>query len=743
MNDRMGRALVGGLFGAIPGWILGMEIADVAAGVIEPMVQRLKAAKATGHPGFRHVGAIWHHWTAHHGYLPTHWLPVFHHPHLVLGVLGLGVLTGSFIAYQSAKASGISFWGGPKAAGKGQYGTAHWRHPRTLSKSYTRWQAPVERKKRSLKRNRRALKSVDTLRQEASDLHKLWEKHGKKGPEPGMPPVGLLVGADSLNNPLAGWILTRDEHALVMSKTRSGKTRRLIIPTIAIIGSVGTESMVLTDPKAELYDHTAAWLESRGYEVIRIDLIEPALKTSDRFNPIASVYDALHQPTPDWARAADVARQVAHIITFGGGGNLINTDPLWINGQIALTSAMILAVAERAEDVSECHLASTYRLLLSAGEDEGKTLDTFLATFPAGHPAQLAYGTYRLAQGKTRASIITTAAAGLQLWGDPRVAWVTAEQNHDIRRVAERPTAVFLIVPDEDKTRHPVAALYINQLFIALTRFARQHGGRLPVRVNFLLDEFGNMPAFPDFDSTVTVAAGRGMRLVLVLQNLEQLRTKYERTERTIRGNLGTWLYLLTSDLQTAEELSKMIGRYTLNSESAQMPKVGWTTMTTNVGHTSQGISLTGRELVTPDELMRWPMDQVLCWQAGYPPAQLPLPDLSKWTIFADLQQPHRGGLGDPKPVPTVPVFTITRQSAPAPIRPPSPPRSMADAQAVWNQRLPAAPTPSQEGKGGDAAMVDIPINAMGGLANLFTGQRAPIEPDDVPDDSAVGLAPI
>ena len=718
MNDRTGKALVGGLFGAIPGWLIGMEFADVTAGVIEPMGRQMKAAKVAGHPGIPHVGAIWHGWVARHSYLPTHWGSVFGHPHLVLGALGLGIVTGGFIAYQSAKASGISFWGGPGAAGKGQYGTAHWRHPKSLSESYSRWNAPTDKKTQQLK-------SVEAIKEEADAIHEKWEKAGKKGPEPTLPKVGLLVGVDSLKNPLASWVLERDEHALVLGSTRSGKTRRLILPSAGIIGSAATESLVLTDPKGELYDHTAAWLASRGYNIVRIDMIRPRPGGTHRFNPIAGVWHALHDGlVPDYALAAKVARSVAHIITFGQG-HLASTEPIWINGQISLTSAMILAVAQRAETVAECHLASAYRLMVESGADEGKTLDLFFSGFDAGHPARLAYSTYLLAQGKTRASIITGAAAGLQLWADPEIAWVMADQDHDVAQIGQgdQPTAVFLVIPHDDASRYMAAALYVNQLFRSLTDMARDHSGRLPRRVNALLDEFGNLPSFPDFDQFVTVSAGMGIRLVLALQNIEQLRKHYEATERTIRGNLGTWLFLRTSDLQTAKELSEMIGRYTLNSESLQLPKVGWNTIDTGVAHTSQGLSLTGRELVTADELMRWPTDHVLCWQAGYPPAKFPLPDLSEWKIFPDLQE--RQPWDPPRQsVPEVPIFAL----ATAEIRQvkPKPPvqgipenRKRADAQSI---------------KGGEHK-VDIPLSAMGPLGDLFLSQQIPLDPDDVPDD--------
>ena len=687
-SQKMARMLIAGLYGALPGWLLGLEGADCTAGVLDPIVAQLKAVKAHHTPGLMHPGPIWQTWVHHRDYLPTHWGALWHHPDLLLGAIGLGLLTGGWLAYHAGKGTAVS-WGGPQAAGKGQHGTAHWRNPGSLSQSAQRWQAPLT-KQRQL--------------QTRQQIH----QNTKKGQTP---PAGLLLGTTARNHPRTAWILARDEHALVVGATGVGKSRRVIIPSIGIIGTAGTESLVIADPKGEVYDHTAQWLETRGYRVIRLDLIHPQPGWSRQFNPITPVWQALHSgPSPDYARATRGARQVAHLITFGGEGNLGSTDPLWINGQISLMTAVILWVADGAEDPGDCHLHQVYRVLVAKGsENEGKGLDACFTALPLDHPARHAYATYQLAQGKTRSSIITTAASSLQLWGDPDVAWLTADQDHDLESMGQEPTAVFLVVPFEDTSRYMIAGLYVNMLFRALTEVARQHQGRLPTRVNFLLDEFGNLPPFPDFDQFVTVSRSLGIRLVLALQNLEQLKKHYAQTERTIRGNLRTWLYLLTADLQSAKELSEMIGRYTTHSESSQMPKVSLFNASASLGHTSQGLSLTGRELVTADELMRWPPDTVLVWQAGHPPAKLPLPDLSQWRIFPDLQQrqPFTGW-------PVAPASSV--------------PAGKTETEIT---RKGGDPMVSASGP----ANPDIPVDALGAFASCFAqGQEALIDPDDTPE---------
>jgi type IV secretion system protein VirD4 len=467
---------------------------------------------------------------------------------------------------------------------------------------------------------------------------------------------------------------------------------------------------VITDPKGEIFEHTAAWLESQNYRVVRFDLIEPKPGRTERFNPLAPVNAAM--AAGQWATAAEHARDVAHLLTYGGP-SLVNTEPIWINGQIGLLTALILYVADQAPEGAK-HLGSVLQTLLHLGENEGAGLAIAMGQLPVGHPARTAFGATKLAKDKTLASFLTSAAAALHLWADPDLVWLTAAETVDFTRIAtnDRPVAVYLEIPHEKKTRYPLASLAVNQMFRALTQMARdQPNGRLQRNVWFLLDEFGNMPQFPDFDQFITVSAGMGMRLVMVLQNLEQLRKHYQDTERTIRGNAGTWLFLRTSDLQTAEELARITGQYTIRAESLQVPRVSWLA-TAAVGHTSEGQNLAGRDLVRPDEFLRWPPDYVWHWQAGSPPAMLPLPDLSAWPGFAPIakRQP----------------FT------------PEPARPGADRVIVW-----AGNPDEDEAEGGDPvkpydqakpqAAPEPEIPATPKLQALFGSQLAVIDPDDLP----------
>jgi hypothetical protein len=230
------------------------------------------------------------------------------------------------------------------------------------------------------------------------------------------------------------------------------------------------------------------------------------------------------------------------------------------------------------------------------------------------------------------------------------------------------------------------------------------------------------MPAFPDFDSFVTVSAGRGIRLTLVLQNIEQLEKHYDKSARVIRGNCTTWLYLRTADLQSAEELAKISGQYTIQTESIQSPRVSWLSpMGQAVGNSSEGQAMAGRDLVQASEIMRWPENWVWHWQAGKAPAMLPMPDLSAWPCFAPISQRHpfepTGG--------TQPARIDVWNGVPEPDEP-TPPRA--------HRRTPEPEGRPRSGsqKGGEASMPTIAPTP--DLSQLFGSQRAVIDPDDRPE---------
>ncbi|MBS3937162.1 MAG: TraM recognition domain-containing protein [Peptococcaceae bacterium] len=238
-------------------------------------------------------------------------------------------------------------------------------------------------------------------------------------------------------------------------------------------------------------------------------------------------------------------------------------------------------------------------------------------------------------------------------------------------------SAVFLVIPDERGVRNVLASLYISQCYQALADIGNQTGGRLKRRVNFLLDEFGNIPAIPDFDKKLTVAAGRNIRFLLAVQDVSQIKARYGEAYGTILGNCATWVYLSTADPETAKMLSAKTGQHTVRTESHSSSSRSSTESSTSE-------SMTGRALLMPDEVLRWPKNWALVLQTGQNPAKLRLPDLSQWPADIELRVSaveKRTDAGDAR-IPLMGVLPKQGDVPPAP-KPPSrgapPPRRAAD----------------------------------------------------------------
>ncbi|MBS3949566.1 MAG: type IV secretory system conjugative DNA transfer family protein [Peptococcaceae bacterium] len=466
-----------------------------------------------------------------------------------------------------------------KSVGGGQYGTAKWR----------------------------------TIRDVARTLDGL---SGKTG--------GFVVGVKKrrLFGAFDAWVDKADTHCLVIGATRSGKSRRIIMPTIWTLGRAG-ESMVVTDPKGELHSRSKTYLEQRGYRVVRIDLRDPHCGL--RWNLLQPIIAAME--SGDASAAGQAAWDAAHTITYQRPHQ---GDPIWPQAQESLTAALMLAVAAEAAAGSK-NMAECYNLLFELGGGDGEMLDAFLRSFPPGHPARSAYGVAGLSSERLRSSIFTGTAAQLRLWADPAVKWLTAENETDVGMVGNEKSAVFLVIPDERGVRNVLASLYISQCYQALADIGNQTGGRLQRRVNFLLDEFGNIPAIPDFDKKLTVSAGRNIRFLLAVQDVSQIKTRYGEAHGTILGNCATWVYLSTADPETAKMLSAKTGQHTVRTESHSS-----STRSSTESSTSE--SMTGRALLMPDEVLRWPKNWALVLQTGQNPAKLRLPDLSQWPADTELK---------------------------------------------------------------------------------------------------------
>ena len=401
--------------------------------------------------------------------------------------------------------------GGPEPSGNGEHGTSRWQNEQEMDQTANVWYT--------------------------SDMEI------QKG--------GIVFGMEkNRTGNEKVWFDETDVHTLLIGATRSGKSRKIIIPSIWEIAKAG-ESMVIGDPKGELYIFTRDYLKSQGYNVITLNLREPS--KGNQWNMLDLVNKAVDDK--DISKATELAWDIAH--TIANQSPSASTDPLWRNGEESTIAALILLTALNSEFAFQRHMTTAYYLLAEYGQplpDESiPLLDYINNKLEMTHPARSAFATASIAPYKTRASFFTTALSDLRLFSDPNISDMTAIQDHELEKIGIEKTAVFLIVPDEKGTRNVLATLYIDQVYGAMVDLANKRGGRIPRRVNFILDEFGNLPSIPEFDKKITVAGGRGMRFTLAVQDIAQLKKLYDKNAQTITGNCHNWIYLKTADIETAK----------------------------------------------------------------------------------------------------------------------------------------------------------------------------------------------
>lgn len=440
--------------------------------------------------------------------------------------------------------------------------------------------------------------------------------------------------------PVLGWskdcqkmfINGDDTHTLCLGATRSGKTRNVVLPSICTMALAG-ESIIAMDPKAELYLYTYPFLERLGYEVITIDFKNP-LK-SNRYNFLQPVVDAVN--AGDLPKAVSNARDVAAILAPDSRG-----ERIWTDGERSTLTMGSLAVVKdnptrpEFQNLSNCHQFIANMCKPVGGQGPMPILK-YLADRAEDHPAKVALGVSEIAPSRMRGSFYTSALVSLDLFTDPAIHCMTATTDFDPYITGERKRAVFIILPDHKSTYYSLASLFIYQQYQMLVEYSDRHGNRLPRRVNFVCDEFGNFVKIPDFDKMITVGGGRGIRFHLFLQDFNQLDEKYgDKVGKTIRSNCETWIYLQSDDDGTREELSRKLGKYTVKS-----PSLSGSSSNTG-GSTSASYSLTGRDLLTPAEIAKIQRPYQLVTSRASP-AVMYAPDVAKTPFQAML------GLGDKK----------------------------------------------------------------------------------------------
>lgn len=371
---------------------------------------------------------------------------------------------------------------------------------------------------------------------------------------------------------------------MVIGITRSGKGEIYVLPSIDVYSRAEEKtSLVVTDPKLELYKSSKETLEKRGYEVHLLNLDDPLHSTG--FNPLSLSAGLYLQG--DYGNAELLIQ--AFTFSLFNSDKPIGGDSFWQDTSSNLLTALILAHMEDCVKMDqeesertgkECHdnmqkinmysVLNTFTELArmhDADDPDLSALDLYFNSRPAMNRAKLKYAGIEIAGNRTKGSVFATMLSKMNIFTFENIAKMTAESTLDLERIGfdERPIAVFIGIPDYDKSTHFIASTFIRQLyFILAKRATNTMTGKCTNRVKIIADEFGNIPAIESMENIITVCLGRNISFDLYVQSYSQLDKLYENDAKTIKGNCGNHIYIQTEEEETAESFSKLLGNETI-----------------------------------------------------------------------------------------------------------------------------------------------------------------------------------
>ena len=379
----------------------------------------------------------------------------------------------------------------------------------------------------------------------------------------------------------------RNLNVLVCGGSGAGKTRFYAKPNIMQANT----SFVILDPKGENVRDTGNLLKSKGYDIKVLDLIN--MDKSYCYNPF--VY--LHSDN-------DIQKLVTNIFKNTTPKGSQSQDPFWDQAAMMLLLALVFFLHYEAPP-EEQNFPMVMEMIRSGEvkeDDDGfmSPLDRLFSRLAERSPDHIAlkyYRNYRSGSGKTLKSIQITLVARLEKFNLDSLAAITQSDEMELDKLGEKKTAIYAVIPDNDSSYNFIVGMLYTQLFQQLYYSADvKHGGRLPVHVHFVMDEFANVALPDEFDKLLSTMRSREISVSIIIQNLAQLKKLFEKEWESIVGNCDEFLYLGGNEQSTHEYVSKLLGKETIDMNTYGQSKG-------RNGNYSTNWQITGRELMTPDEV--------------------------------------------------------------------------------------------------------------------------------------------
>ena len=398
----------------------------------------------------------------------------------------------------------------------------------------------------------------------------------------------------------------RNLNVLVCGGSGAGKTRFYAKPNIMNANT----SFVVLDPKGELLRDTGHLLEEKGYEIKVLDLID--MEKSHCYNPFVYI-----------SSDDDIQRLTTNLFKNTTPKGSQTQDPFWDQTAAMLLKALVCYLHYEAPP-DEQNFSMVMEMIRAGdvkedNEEYQSVLDELFERLEERNPEHIAlkyYRAYHSGSAKTLKSIQISLVSRLEKFNLDSLAGITQCDEMDLGQIGEKRTAVFAVIPDNDSSFNFIVGMLYTQLFQQLYYQADSvHGGRLPVHVHFVMDEFANVATPENFVKILAVARSRNISCDIILQNISQIKSKYKDDWETIIGNCDSLVYLGGNDYSTFEYISKLLGKQTIRTKGQSIGKGSH-------GSSSDSYQVTGRELMTPDEVRRMKRSDCLVMISGEAPVR-------------------------------------------------------------------------------------------------------------------------
>ncbi|MEG2321912.1 MAG: type IV secretory system conjugative DNA transfer family protein [Bacilli bacterium] len=383
----------------------------------------------------------------------------------------------------------------------------------------------------------------------------------------------LYAGIPIINDGENLWVDDGESHSLIIGSTGSGKTQTMVLPLVESLAKHG-ESMIVTDPKGEIYEKTANMLRKKGYNVVVLNFRDP--QKGNSWNPLSLPYNLYKEGNKD--KANELLDDLAMNILYDEKSQ--SQDPFWEKTSADYFTGLSLGLFDDAlpEEIN----LNSINLMTTVGEEKlGNTtyIKEYFGYKDPSSPAYVNASSTIMAPSDTKSSILSVFKQKIKLFSSrENLSEMLATSDFDMKDIGRTKTAVFIVIQDEKKTYHSLVTIFIKQCYETLIDVAQEAGGKLPFRTNFVLDEFANMPPLKDVTTMITAARSRNIRFNLIIQNFAQLYQVYGKENgETIKGNCGNIVYLISSEIGALEEISKMCGE----SKSKEKDKTASTPLIT------------------------------------------------------------------------------------------------------------------------------------------------------------------